>query len=467
MKGSDEAGDWSAMDIRKAALNILDRVEKQGAFSTILIRKTLDSARIAPREARLLSNLVYGVLKYRNTLDWIIGQHRKRGGRIRPALKNVLRLGVYQVLFLNSVPAYAACNTTVRLARGACRHEAEVRFVNALLRSVTNSGEITYPDEADDLSRHLAIKHSHPVWLVERWQNRFGPDETGRYCQANNRTPSLSLRVNTAAATVDEAIKALGVLQVTCRRGRYAPDIVLIPRRQVHQLKKLPVHLFSIQDEASALVVHLLEPSPGERILDFCAGLGTKTLHIMELTRGEADIAAVDIHRFKLEKLLQRCAVCGFPAPAVHACDAAADAAAEAGVSSLEQDLGLFHRVLVDAPCSGLGTVRHKPELKWKASLDKLFELKRLQVRLLSAAARCVASGGRLLYSTCSTEPEETSLVIDEFLEKHADFEPAPLTLPGEPAAMTLTGEDTSRLVMYPHVHGTDGFFVAGFKCVR
>lgn len=463
MSSSDEAGDWPVMDIRKAALNILDRVEKHGAFSTILIRTTLDSARLAPREARLLSNLVYGVLKYRNTLDWVIGQHRKSGGRIRTALKNVLRLGVYQVLFLNSIPAYAACNTTVRLARGACRHESEVRFVNALMRSVADSDEITYPDEAADLSRHLAIKHSHPVWLVERWLTRFGPDETGRYCQANNRTPSLSLRVNTAAATVDEAIKALGVLRVTCRRGRWAPDIVHIPRRQVHQLKKLPAHLFSIQDEASALVVHLLEPSPGGRILDFCAGLGTKTLHIMELTRGEADIVAVDIHRFKLEKLLQRSAACGFSAPAVHVCDAAADA----GVSSLQQDLGLFHRVLVDAPCSGLGTVRHKPELKWRASLDKLFELKRLQVRLLAAAARCVASGGKLLYSTCSVEPEETTLVIDEFLEKHADFEPAPLTLPGEPAAMTLTDEDTSRLVMYPHVHGTDGFFVAGLKCLR
>lgn len=440
-------------DARRTALELLERIENQGAYSTLVLRRALDSGTFSAVDSRLLSHLVYGVLKRRNTLDWVVARHRHRGGRIRPVVRNLLRLGAYQLLFMNSIPPYAACDTTVALARRVTRHPSEVKFVNALMRKIASRPDLCLPPESADVAAHIALAHAHPRWLVQRWLERIGRDDTRRLCEANNRTPSVTLRVNTRAISRPDFMRELEKMTISCRPGKLAPDAVKISRRSLSGMANVPRHCFTVQDEASILVGHLLRPEPEERILDLCAGLGTKSMHILELTRGQAEVTAVDIHRFKLDKLAARSRQCRFPEPALLCRDAC--------LATLPDEIGVFHRVLVDAPCTGLGTVRHKPELKWRASLEKIAGLHRLQLRLLSTAARCLAPGGVLMYTTCSTEPEENHEVVADFLDSHPGFRqlvpPGLTSLPLEPE----TG--SKSLSLYPHTHGTDGFFVAAF----
>ena len=294
----------SGVSTRQKALNILGRIEKDGAFSTLLLGHVLASGAVDPIDSRLLSHLVYGVLKRLNTLDWVVDHHLRRKKHLRPVIRNILRLGTYQLLFMNSIPSYAACSTSVELVRTMSRNVSEAGFVNAVLRNITRRPELKLPDETDDEAGYVSLKHSHPRWLVKRWLKRWGPEAARRICQANNRTPAVTLRVNTSAISREAFIRKLEILDIKAREGNLAPDTVRIPRRSFSRLQPVAKKLYSVQDEASVLVGHLLRPVPGERILDLCAGLGTKTLHILDLVRGQAAVTALDIHRFKLEKLV-------------------------------------------------------------------------------------------------------------------------------------------------------------------
>jgi 16S rRNA (cytosine967-C5)-methyltransferase len=437
---------------RALAVQILNRIDDEQAYAEPLLDSVLSSGR-PPGETdrRLLTFLVYGTLRMRGLLDFLIDRfYTGKPGTMDPGVRNILRVALYQVRFAEKIPAYAAVdeavNTTKRLAPG------RDKLVNAILRNALRGlPGVVLPDPACDPAGHLAVVHSHPRWLVDRWIGCFGLDETRALCRADNEIPSLTLRVNTLRASRDEMMARLAQAGLEVRAATWAPEGVHLakPPSSLRELPEIAEGLLFVQDEASQLVSRLLEPKRGERVLDLCAGTGGKTTHLAALMDNGGEIVAADNQQAKLaalESTARRWGITTVRAAVVDASDPAGTAR-----------LGRFDRVLVDAPCSGLGTLRRNPEIRWHLTEQKLAGMPLLQGRILGNAAACVKPGGVLLYSTCSVMPEENDGVVAAFLEKHPDFFPARAATHFPRGVM----DDRGFFRTFPHRHGTDGFFGA------
>ena len=435
---------------REIALEILTRVEEDRAFADLLLDHHLSTGDLDPRDCGLATELTYGVLRWRGRLDAYLRETSHRPLATLPSwLRNLLRLGAYQCLFLDRVPPHAAVHESVKLARER-GHEGIALFVNAVLRTLLRKGRAL--PEPDDPIEALALRHAFPPWLVRRWVARSGGEEAELLMNALNERPPFTIRINTLRLTREEIILRLKSEGVEALPTRHAPDGLILETPLLPDVSpSYREGLWTVQDEASILIGHFLSPKPGERIADLCAAPGGKTTHLAQLMGNRGQILAVDPHAGRLE--LTRKACRRFGATIVES------------VLGEAQTLGhraSFDRVLVDAPCSNLGILRRAPELKWNRREEELSQLADTQTEILRAAAALVRPGGVLVYSTCSLEPEENEAVVGALRATHPEFAPH-LPRPDEPAAPFTNEDGVFRAV--PHRHGTDGF--TAFRLIK
>jgi 16S rRNA (cytosine967-C5)-methyltransferase len=435
---------------RRIAVDILNRVEEDGAYAEPLLDAVLTGTGLAnPADRGLLTELVYGTLRMRGRLDWIIGElYRGSAAELETTVMNILRTGLYQLRFTDRIPPFAAVNEAVGIARDLA--PAATGLVNAILRnSLRKGGAIPWPEMAKNPEKTIAVLHSHPPWLVRRLLASYGVEETIAICRANNTIPPLALRVNSLKASREQTIAALLKEGINAEEALFSPDGITLTAPAA-ALRKSPCYRegrVRIQDEASQLVARLIAPESGERLLDLCAGSGGKTLHLAALMENQGSITALDLQPERLRMLREEAGRLGVTIVETRTGDAAA---------LVESFRETFDRVLLDAPCSGLGTLRRNPEIRWRIAPADINRCMELQNLLLAQAAEYVRPGGRLVYSVCTVTPEENEVVIGKFLKRRVDFN---LISPGTLPLAIIDAERFLRSA--PHLHGMDGFFGA------
>jgi 16S rRNA (cytosine967-C5)-methyltransferase len=446
-----EGGARRVSAARRAASEILRRVEEDEAFAAVLLASTGEELRADDRA--LCYELVLGVLRRQLWLDKLIAHYAGReAASLDAPVRRALRLGLYQLRFLTRIPQSAAVNESVNLA-----HEARLRsaanFINAVLRRATREPNYDPAALATDALERIAIATSHPAWLVARWIDFFGADEAESFARANNDTPPVAFRVNPLRAAEPEVFARLREAGVEARPSRLVSGAWRAESAGgagvASRLRALASEgAIYTQDEASQLVAHVVGALDGERVLDVCAAPGSKTTQIA--ARAGALVVAGDLYAHRLRVVQESAARQGLERIQAVAYDAEA--------WPLPFCEGAFRRVLVDAPCTGTGTLRHNPEIRWRLTPADTAQLAVRQRRILAHAARAVSAGGRLVYSTCSVEPEENEDVVAAFLETHPAFESVRPDVPER----LLTKEGAART--WPHRDDTDGFFVAAFE---
>ena len=437
---------------RGLAVEILNRVAITDAYAEPLLDACLSSHYLPNiHDRRLLTQIVYGVLRMRGRLDWIIRTYYK--GDVESLdiyIRNILRTGLYQLLYTSRIPFFAVVDEAVKLAK--VHQPAGAGLVNAILRTyLRKREELVYPRLEEDPLEHITVVHSHPAWLVRRWMKVLGVEKTLALCAANNEIPPAALRVNLLKTSRDEAKAELAAEGIETQETVFSLQGLVITGQDtsLRTTQSYAKGLVLLQDEASQLIAPLLAPPPGETVLDLCAGTGIKTTHLAELMADRGEIMAVDIKERKLVSLRELAGKLGVTIIETMVGDAAAEPPA-----IWRQK---FDRVLVDAPCSGLGTIRRNPEIKWRLK-ERDIELNAdLQRRILDRAASCTKMGGIMVYGVCTIMTEENEAVIDAFLGRHGEFR-----LVAPPAAIDRRLVDEKGFFRTnPARHGTDGFFGA------
>jgi 16S rRNA (cytosine967-C5)-methyltransferase len=432
---------------RNVAVKVLDRVERGGAHAAAVLESHL-AAVTDRREAALASHLVLGVLRSRSWLDRLLDGASTRGlGGIDPTVRNMLRVGTYQLVYMERVPARAAVSETVGQVKRS-RSGGLARLANAVMRKIAAA------DRADLVPRagaatleERAVRAGVPAWLLGRFEDRLGADGAARMMEAFNRPSRRTLRVNLRRADPAELLRGLGGRGAPGRHLPWAIDAA--DRETARELEE--GGLASFQDEGAGLVVAALDPRPGERILDSCAGRGGKTAAVAALTRGEADVTAADRQASKLERLAFELAREGLEARTVVA--DATDPGADVG--------GAFDRVLLDAPCSGTGTIGRRPEIRWRLAPGDVTSLVETQRRMLDAAAGRLRPGGRLVYAVCSVLEEEGAGHLRRLADEHPELVPVGDAPTLWPAGIPWNG---GAPLVDPGLTDTDGY---GILCLE
>jgi 16S rRNA (cytosine967-C5)-methyltransferase len=429
---------------RAIAAHVLHRVARDGAFADVALEHALDRQPLDPRDAALATELVYGTLRWQRYLDWRLGPHSRRPLESLDVRAIVLlRLTAYQLLFLERVPAFAAVNDAVTLAH-ARGQPGLPGFVNAVLRALA-TGRAREPALPDDPIEALAVRWSFPTWLAARWVERYGVDDGIALMRAMNERPPLTVRANTLRLTPEALAERLRREEgLGSRPTRWAPEgLELEHGGAPASWRAFAEGALAVQDEASMLVSRLLAPEPGEVVADACAAPGTKTTHLAQLMDNRGRILALDRDPERLAKVRESAARLGVTIAET--------------VSGTVQDRApvigpVSDRVLVDAPCSNLGVLRRNPEVKWRRAARDIEDSAARQRAVLEAAVTMVKPGGRLVYATCSLEPEENDDVVRAFLDRRPDFRVDQAT--EVPVLLDAGG----FLRCLPHIHGTDGF---------
>ncbi|HHY46446.1 MAG TPA: 16S rRNA (cytosine(967)-C(5))-methyltransferase RsmB, partial [Firmicutes bacterium] len=419
--------EMGATPARVAALEVLVAVEARDAYAGLALDAALDTMDIAGRDRAFATELVYGVLRWRERLDWVLSRFMKRPiGSLDPRVRNALRIGLYQLMFLGNIPARAAIHQSVELVklRGG---KGRAGFVNAVLRAALRGlpalrvpgeggtpGEGGGPGKRETQDYRLSVYLSHPRWLVERWIRQFGFEATKRLCEINNTPAPLSIRANTLKVTREDLIRLLGEEGVSCSPSPIVPEGVRVETPlPISRLESFRQGLFIVQDEAAMLVSHVVSPAPDSFVIDAASAPGGKATHLASLMHDKGRVIAADIHPHRLRLVRENSERMGITCIETVLCDA--------------RELPVHFKnaashVLIDAPCSATGVLRRRPDVKWRRRPEQIEELARLQSEIISAASECVAPGGILVYSTCSLEHEENEDVVLGFLESHPQF---------------------------------------------
>lgn len=443
---------------RALALRILTAGQKPGTTLDRAIDLAGEALSGLSRQDRGLANaIVFGVLRHRGRIDHLIRAFsRIPVDRLDSRVLTLLRMGIFQLVYLDRVPDFAAIHATMELANARVNKKSR-GFINAVLRQAADRHETVEAPDKKQFAIWLQVQYSVPSWLGKRWAAAYGKDGAEAIARAIADIPPLTLRTNTLKAGRQDVITTLGGKGIQAGATRISPLGIHIRAagRSPADLPGFDTGLFQIQDEAAQLTVQALGPQPGERVLDACAGLGGKTCHMGQLMENSGQITAVDIDAGKLERLKTEAARLGVDTITTFGLNIRA-----ATVQTLG---GYFDRVLVDAPCTGLGVMRRNPDTRWKRTRQDILRMAARQKKLLNAAANLVTPGGTLVYAVCSCEPEETEDVVQRFLEKRKDYAgdpsgfgraiPRPLSEPGAFHAKT-----------YPRHTEMDGFFMARLK---
>ncbi len=433
--------------VRGLAIKILNRIDRTDAYLERLLDNEMKGTELSGPDKALLYEIVHGVVRWQGRLDWILnGFYKGTFSKAIPNLKNALRVALYQILFLDRVPDYAAVNEVVEFVK-KLQGQKPADLVNAVLRNIIrNKNSIRYPNPQEDLVGYLSSYYSHPSWMVKRYLARFGKEETEKLLAINNEKPFLTLRINALKTKPEEFKTLLENVGLKYKQGDYLPEFFKLQNlTNITAWEYYAKGYFNIQDESAGLACRLLDVQEGQRVLDMCAAPGGKTAYISALMHSRGEVVAIDRFESRL-KMLQK-----------NMSRLTVDCVRIVEADALEYKSVPFDRVLVDAPCSGTGTLSKKPDIKWKKDLFDIRNLNNTQSKLLAKAASLVKVGGIIVYSTCSIEPEENFEIVKKFLEENSNFnlESARGKFPDELI------DENDCIQTLPHIHKTDGAFAA------
>lgn len=431
--------------VRGTAVKILNRVERTDSYLDKLIDSELRSNEFNDFDKALLTEIVHGVLRWQSKLDWVLnGFFHGNFSKAEVNVRNTLRAALYQILFLDKVPDHAAVNEAVEFMKRV-RGEKAGGLVNGVLRNIIRNKEgIHYPDVQNDAALYLSTMYSYPLWMVRRWMNRFGFYETEKLLEAQNQKPGLTLRINTMKTSVDDFMKMFDLHHISYELSPYLPMFLRTSNlTNISQTEIFRRGFFTVQDESAGIAASLLGVKPGERVIDLCSAPGGKTTFFGEMMKNQGTIVAIDKYQTRLNLVKTACERLGITNVEYIAADGS------------EYDGEQADKIIVDAPCSGLGVLAKKPDIKIKREMRDIIEVVKSQELLMENAARLVKSGGVLVYSTCTIEPEENFILIKKFLEKHPEFS---IDHASAYVNEKLVHPD-GYVETYPHRHGIDGSF--------
>ncbi|MFC4184650.1 16S rRNA (cytosine(967)-C(5))-methyltransferase RsmB [Saccharococcus thermophilus] len=440
-------------NVREIALETLLAIEEKEAYSNLQLNKAIEENHLSARDVGLLTEIVYGTMQRRDTLDYYLTPFLAKARKLERWVRILLRLTLYQVLYLDRVPDRAAIFEAVEIAKKR-GHKGTASLVNGVMRSIQRQGVPPLENIKDEVKR-LAVATSHPYWLVKRWVGQYGFAETKRMCETNLLPPKQTARVNTARITVEDAMERLRQEGMEVARGEVAAEAICAGRGNLAHTVAFREGLITIQDESSMLVARALGPKEEERVLDSCAAPGGKSTHIAELMRNTGQVVSADIHDHKVKLIEEQAKRLQLTNISTYVLDSR-----RLGERFEKES---FDKILVDAPCSGFGVIRRKPDIKYTKTEEDIPSLARLQQEILRAAAPLLKRGGTLVYSTCTIDPEENERVISQFLNDHPEFAPDETMqerLPEKVQPYVRNGQ----LHLLPHYFGSDGFFIASLR---
>ena len=448
-----------ALTPRDLALRVLNTRNHSPGFTERYLEKAFEqNPHIDERDRAFATNLVQGVLRWRLRIDRVIEKASSLPfKKINPGIRNILRIAIYQISFLDRVPESAAVNEAVKQTKRKFPNHV-AGFVNGILRNICRrKDQPVFPDPKNDRVSYLSIYYSYPPWLIKKWIREIGDDSTQSLLSAGNRIPELVIRLNSMKIDRDSLIKRLKEEGVGAEPAVFSPEGIIISNLKgpVNRLKTFQEGLFQVQSEAAQVCSRLISPAPGDKILDLCSGLGGKSTHLAQLMRGKGTIFALDINHTRLIRLNEnsrRLGICNIQPVVADACS---------HLSSLFRRP--FDKILVDGPCSALGTISRHPDGKWCRDENDIKRLSGLQKTILNQATPLLKKGGYLLYVTCTISRDENEDVVKSYLERNREM-----------ALENLGGhvpdwghdliDDSGFFKSLPHIHGMDGFFGALFR---
>jgi 16S rRNA (cytosine967-C5)-methyltransferase len=455
---------------RKFACKVLKTIFRNQAFADDVFDAETKDVVLSDQDRALAFELVYGVLRHAVTLDWRLDQiSRKPIARLPLNVATTLRVAAYQLLYLDRIPESAAVNEAVKLIRKQPGHDWG-GLVNAILRNLIRQPAPSLPDSRVAPIEALSLNYACPVWMVERWIKAFGNDHAEVMCRKTLEIPPMTLRTNTLRYTRKKLLDRLEAEGIPARKTSVSPEGITLEKcGNPGQISVVQDGSCYIEDEAAQLIPPLLDPQPGERVLDACAAPGGKTTHLAQLMQNQGTIIALDRQHVRLLQLTANCERLGISLVHTHECDivnewpktkAETVDALFSGSHSLAQP---FDRILVDAPCSGLGVLRRHPEGKMLKQFSTIEQSSIIQRQILDHVCHLLRPGGILVYSACSIEPEETTEVVSAFCQEHPDFQPEPVT-PWVPTAGLSLVTDHGHLCTAFQSFTMDGFFACRLK---
>lgn len=438
-------------NVRYVSLNILMRIEKEGGFSHLLVSQAIEQHNIKEIDENLLTEIIYGTMERKFTLDYYLAPFIQKQKKLADWVHMLLRMSVFQLVYLDKVPAYAVINEAVEIAK-LKGHRGIASLVNGVLRNVKRKGVPTIADVEDDLER-VAIETSHPLWLVKLWQDTYGFHETKLMCEANRKRKAISVRVNRLKTTREDVINLLASEQILSTPSLLDQQAVVIEEGNIIQSKLMTEGKFIVQDISSMLAAQFLQVKDDNNVLDTCSAPGGKTTYLAEAMHNTGEIKAYDLHENKLKLVKNHANRLGL----TNIKTSPQDARHLQEVHESES----FDRILVDAPCTGFGVIRSKPDIVYNKSIDDIYRLQKIQRTILQEVAPLLKNDGKLLYSTCTVNPLENEQVIESFLDNNPEYEVdkdflAEIEEPVyEQARITEFG-----MQIFPHTFNTDGFFI-------
>ncbi|MBN9646540.1 16S rRNA (cytosine(967)-C(5))-methyltransferase RsmB [Terrisporobacter glycolicus] len=441
------------MNAREIAYKVLLDIEKNKNYSNMAINKHFKDVKLSNQDRGLATEIIYGVIENKYYIDYMIDKLSKvKTNKMEIYVKTLLRMGIYQIMFLNSISDYAAVNETVNLAKK--KNSKVSGFINGILRNVIRQketiGEIKIKDDID----YLAVKYSYDKWMIRNWMIHFGKDFTKELLESNGQRPSIYLRTNTLKITRDELIEKLEQQNVKASKVHVVDEAIKVENlKDIENNVLYKEGLFSIQDISSMLVGKVMNPKEKSLVLDVCSAPGGKTTHIATLMKNTGQVVSRDIYEHKLKLIKASSKRLNLTNVDVQEFD---------GLSLDKDSVGKFDYVLADVPCSGLGIIRRKPEIKYKEK-EEFRDLPPIQKKILENASKYVKKGGTLIYSTCTIQDNENIDVINEFLQKNKNFELAPI----DEVKVDLDNQEKGYMKIYPNVHEMDGFFISKLIRVR
>ncbi|WP_079508386.1 16S rRNA (cytosine(967)-C(5))-methyltransferase RsmB [Mesobacillus jeotgali] len=440
-------------NVRDTALQLLETVEKNQAYSNLLLNNAIEKYEISPIDIGLLTELVYGTLQRKMTLDFYLKPFIEKNKKLQSWVVNLLRMTVYQMVYLDKIPDRAAIFEAVEISKRR-GHKGIASLVNGVLRSIQRNG-LPSLDSISDPAERISIETSHPLWLVTRWVGQFGIEKTREMCEMNLTAPLQTGRVNLTRISREECLELLAEEGFDVEPSPILPEAIKSLRGNLASSKAFKYGLLTIQDESSMLVAHALGIKDEEVILDACAAPGGKSSHIAEKLGNSGKVISLDLHEHKVKLISQNAERLGLENIEAKKMDSR---------QAAEQfEHGSIDRVLLDAPCSGLGVMRRKPDMKYTKKEQDLSQLQSIQLSLLKSVAPLLKAGGTLVYSTCTVDREENQEVIKEFLREHPEFSGDTTLAERMPEAIRplIHGFDVQIL---PQDFGSDGFYIA---CLR
>ena len=439
--------------VRGLSVKILNRVDRTDAYLDKLLEIEIKNSELSSKDKALLFEIVHGVIRWLGRIDWVLnGFYKGQFSKCIPNVKNSMRVALYQILFLDRVPDHAAVNESVEFVK-KLQGEKSGNLTNAVLRNIIrNRKAIRYPNRDEDPTSYLAAYYSHPTWMVRRWIARFGEEDTERLLIANNKKPIHTLRVNSIKTNSAELKSLLKSVDLKYIEGKFNKEYLqLNTLTNITSWEYFQKGYFAIQDESTGFSCKALNPKPGMKILDLCAAPGGKTAFIADLMENKGEIVALDKFESRLELSKRNIERLGINNVRYIAKDA------------LEMKENDFDAVLADVPCSGLGTLTKKPDIKWKKDFSDIRKLSKIQLALLKKACELVKVGGEVVYSTCTIEPEENIEIVKQLLNSNDNFEL--INLKDQFPSELL--DENGCIQTIPNKHKIDGAFVAKLRRIN